>query len=592
MVQFVSLLPFGLLILIPGVILLYVLKQKSEDKEISSLYLWRETYKNMEVSSPWEKFKNNILMYIQIAVILSLILALAGPYLASTRMRAKNMVLVLDNSGSMNAIYGEEKSRLEAAKQQAIEYVEKWNDNIAVTVISCNQNAKVLLSGATDTGKIKESILNIEPTDIAGDLEPSVSMVNSMSEQWDGYEALFFSDSSLDMGKVKGSFVDVSSDGVNGAIDYVNHTKEKDGSISVVAKVSNYGKKEISSDINLYLNDKLLRIENSDVLQPKESTMVFFDAIKPSEYKAGETLVLKAEWNQRDALKEDNTAYTVVREKEEQKVLLISKQNVFLEKVIGTLEQVNLYKANTLEEAKDSGKYDLYIFDGVMPKELPEGNLMFLDPTASEVTKDLFQVTDTEKNGGVVKVEEQAFTQMVSKDFSFGVNQYKKIQPTTKAKVFLKAEKDKVGFMEYISGRNVAVLAFNLHSSDFALQTEFPIIMNQLFGNLLNGYLLEKAQVTAGEEYFVDQVSYRKDKAGVYTIEGKTQKGKVKEKLVVNFPTYQESALGVPVKVTQGKAKKGTVVEGIKNTRDIKTPIILIVMLLFGIEWVVYLKNR
>lgn len=590
--QFVNLLPFSLLILIPGIILLYVLKQKSEDKDISSLYLWRETYKNIEVSSPWERLKNNLLMYIQIAVILGIILALAGPYLANSQAGSKNMVLVFDNSGSMNTVYTDKKSRLETAKEQALDYVEKWNGNVNVTLLSCNQNSKVILSGCSDTNKIKEAIYNISPTDVAGNLEPAVSMVESMAEQWDGYEALFFTDNSINLGKVKGNVVDISSEGNNAAVDYVSYDYGKDGSISVVSKVTNYGTEITSSDVNLYFNDKMVGIENSGELAPGESTVIYFEPVTTKDYENKGTIVIRAEWDQKDALENDNTAYTIIRENDEQKVLLISKQNVFLEKAISTLENVTLYKANSMEEAKGSGKYDLYIFDSIMPEEIPDGNLLFINPEDSKVTKDLFQVKG-KKKGAIINICEQKYTQMINKDFTFGVNQYQQIEPAGKAEVFLQADKDKVGFLEQVGNRQIAVLGFDLHASDFALQMEFPILINQLLGDILQGYMLRENQIIAGEEYLVNQVSYTKEQAGIYTIEGETIEGKVEESLAVNFPTTTESSLTKAVEVSQEEsAKTKTATDTIRNTRDIKTPIIWLVLMLVGLEWGIYLKNR
>lgn len=590
--QFVNLLPFGLLILIPGIILLYVLKQKSEDKDISSLYLWRETYKNIEVSNPWERLKHNLLMYIQIAVILGLILALAGPYLANSQTGSKNMVLVFDISGSMNTMYTDKKSRLETAKEQALDYVEKWNGNVNVTLLSCNQNAKVILSGCSDTNKIKEAIYNISPTDVSGDLEPAVSMVESMAEQWDGYEALFFTDSSLNMGKVNGNVVDVSNEGVNAGVDYVSYDRGEDGSISVVAKVTNYGTKRVSSDVNLYFDDKMVKIENSGELAPGESTVIYFEPVTKKDYQNNKTVVIRAEWNQKDALENDNIAYTIMREKEEQKVLLVSKQNIFLEKVISTLDHISLYKANSMKEAKGSGSYDLYIFDNTMPEEIPNGNLLFINPKDSDVTKDLFQV-EGKKKGAIVNVCEQKYTKMIDKDFSFGVNQYKQIKPSGKAEVFLQTDKDKVGFLEQIGNHQVAVLGFDLHASDFALQMEFPILMNQLLGDILQGYILQETQIMAGEEYVVNQVSYTKEKAGIYTIEGENAEGKVEEILAVNFPSATESSLTKAVEISQKESVKAkTATNTIHNTRDLKSLIIWLVLVLVGLEWVIYLRNR
>ena len=73
--------PFFLLILIPGIIILYLLKQKTVDMDYSSLFLWKEALKNTEATNPWEKFRNNLLMYLQIAITLLIIFILARPYL-------------------------------------------------------------------------------------------------------------------------------------------------------------------------------------------------------------------------------------------------------------------------------------------------------------------------------------------------------------------------------------------------------------------------------------------------------------------------------------------------------------------------------
>lgn len=593
--HFVSYLPFGLLVLVPGIILLYILKQKSEDKDISSLYLWRETYKNIEVSKPWEKLRNNLLMYLQIAVVIGLILALAGPYIAGREGDVAHVVLVIDNSGSMNATYAKQKSRLDTAKEQAVEYVEQLNDNTDVTLLSSNQTAKVVLAGGKDKQRMKEAIYSLENTDVAGDVNAAVSMAESMAEQWKSYEAVFFTDSSVNMGKLDGDIVDLSSEGSNGAIDYVNYDYEQDGSLSVIAKVTNYGSKTISSDVNLYLNDKMVAIEKVTDLAPGKDTVVYFKNVaKPKSKK--EATTIKAELNEKDDLNRDNVAYDVIREKEEQNILLVSDQNVFLEKALLTLDHVKLYKATSFEETDQSKKYDLYIFDGIKPETIPDGNILFVNPKETGEYGDLFSVTGKEKSGTLVTIKAQDFTESIDTDFSFGVNQYRKVTPKAKADVFLQSEEDTLGFLEKINGRQVAVLAFDLHNSDFALQTEFPILMNQLFGKILNSYLLSEAVITAGESYEVNQVSYVKEQAGLYTVEGESTEGKTTEPLAVNFPSTEESKLTTDVEAIKdkdgktSKAKAGDTIQ--RKTRNIKNPVILLALVILILQWIVYLRRR
>ena len=75
-----SLWPLTLLITIPLVILLYILKRKYREVQVSSSLLWKEAYKNTQANTPWEKLKVNIMMILQILVILLLIFALMSPF--------------------------------------------------------------------------------------------------------------------------------------------------------------------------------------------------------------------------------------------------------------------------------------------------------------------------------------------------------------------------------------------------------------------------------------------------------------------------------------------------------------------------------
>ena len=44
---------------IPIIIMMYILKQKFEEREISSVYLWQQVLKDIEVNTPWQKLKKN-----------------------------------------------------------------------------------------------------------------------------------------------------------------------------------------------------------------------------------------------------------------------------------------------------------------------------------------------------------------------------------------------------------------------------------------------------------------------------------------------------------------------------------------------------
>ena len=102
--------PLALLALVPVIIFMYLLKQKADKKEVPSLFLWRETYHNIEANTPWEKLKKNWLMILQIILFLILIFALMSPYLKNLGKSNQHVVVVIDNSGSVDEL----KEKVEA----------------------------------------------------------------------------------------------------------------------------------------------------------------------------------------------------------------------------------------------------------------------------------------------------------------------------------------------------------------------------------------------------------------------------------------------------------------------------------------------
>ncbi len=98
---FTNLWPLFLLSTIPPVIMLYILKRKYKEEVISSSLLWREVYKNTRANTPWEKFKKNIMLLLQIIIILSTILALMSPFISIGGKSYKNIIIVIDNTASM-----------------------------------------------------------------------------------------------------------------------------------------------------------------------------------------------------------------------------------------------------------------------------------------------------------------------------------------------------------------------------------------------------------------------------------------------------------------------------------------------------------
>src|SRR5436190_7309857 len=101
------------LIAVP-IIILYMLKLRRREVEVSSTLLWQLLMRDREANSPWQRLRRNLLLLLQLLLLSMLVLALARPFLHVPTIAAGTVVVLLDGSASMNAT-DVEPSRFEAA---------------------------------------------------------------------------------------------------------------------------------------------------------------------------------------------------------------------------------------------------------------------------------------------------------------------------------------------------------------------------------------------------------------------------------------------------------------------------------------------
>lgn len=614
--------PLALLVTVPGLILLYMLKQNAKEHTIPSVTLWQEVYQNMQASTPWERLRNNLLFYIQLLLILLFVLALASPYFKSGGKVHSNLIVCIDNSGSMNGMYDDDMVKLDAAKEKAIDYISHYKGDSMVTVASANQTAQLLLSGSGDRGSIRNAIQNIESTDTAGNMETTVTLLQSVTSQLPDYEVVLFTDSDVSLGSLQATVVDLSpvtdAAGKNVSVDYVSHAVSEDMTADVLAKLTNHGSKTAEGEVNLYLDDRLLAVSGYEI-EGGKSAGIYFDKIsaKTVEEAMENSGILKVECNERDALWEDNVAYDFFAADESKNVLLVTDQNVFLEKSITAGSDINLYKTNSITHLEDTMKYDLYIFDGEVPEEVPEkGNLLYLNPKedAGIGGKTIFQVEEILKNAWI-DVKEHEVTNYLE-DYTFGVSRLSAMKKPEWAQDFFTSGIYSAGFIGDVDGRCVAVLGFDIHKTDFPLQTEFPIFIHNLMRACLGSSVIPAKKtdagtvlplnLSAGEEALViapdasrkkisasESLYHDTKKAGLYSVTvTRENEEEIKENFSVAFP-YSESAISGKITVTSDKGEKaadnGT--KDIAGGMSLRIPCIILLMLLVMVEWGVYSKR-
>ncbi len=598
--RFFSYWPFLFLMLIPPVVMLYFLKQKPEEKEVASLYLWDKVYKSKEVNTPWERFKKSLLLFLQLLAILLLVLALTDPFLNFRGKDYQNVILVIDNTGSMEAKYND-NTRFEEAKKRAEKFIGSLRTGSRISIISSGNTPKVEVSGTTDKAEALLRLKEMQPMDLSGDINETVSLVKSMAKQYESYRAVFYSDGNVDIKDLNAEIVSLTSKGDNVSLDYISHSKEKNG-LKVMVRVTNRSDKDLNREICIYGDDKVLAVKKIDI-KAGETKTVYFEGIAIKDDH------LKAQITEKDDLMNDNTAYDVIKQGETQKVLLVTSKNLYIEKALSTVNNVELYKASSIDGLKLSDKYNLYIFDGVVPSVLPsDGSILFVNPPDNS----LFQVNSTVE-GGLGEVIEDNVTKYVTGAI-FNVEKQRDMVIPQWGKPILKVNDKDAAFIGEYKNRKYAAIGFDLHKTDLVLNAEFPILMHNLCSYLVDTGLMVKTDYLCGDgvevnaqadggDLVVDTSYGTKEiiplryplknfsatyKPGVYKVTQKFGDAEKSNIFAVNFPTDKESNINAQVSNTDSKAKTALS----KMSGIVLQPYLIMGLIaLMALEWIAYVRR-
>src|SRR5688572_19264233 len=130
--QFLTALAFFLAALAIPIILLYMLKLRRKQVQVSSTLLWMQLLRDQQANAPWQKLKRNLLLILQLLILAALVLALARPALQVPTIATGSAIVLLDGSASMNAT-DVTPSRFDEARRSVQELIDGLSGTSTMT---------------------------------------------------------------------------------------------------------------------------------------------------------------------------------------------------------------------------------------------------------------------------------------------------------------------------------------------------------------------------------------------------------------------------------------------------------------------------
>ena len=500
--NFLSPTAFLLFGLAAPIVMLYILKLRRRREPVSTLMFWEQIFKEKQTTSLFQKLKHLLSLLLQLLFLTLLVLALARPQFAFMAKSARQIILILDHSASMNTVDGT-LSRLALAKQQALRMVDNLRFIDEMMVVSCHTQPVIHSPFTNHQKSLRHAIESIAPTDVKTDLQPALVVAHSVAQTKPNPEIVIFSDfhqiSDALLTQLKNSPSDTKVHllSVNlGAERNVGITQFRVRKSLVNAfdyqtllTVINASVQEESFNVELYLNDALLDVRPY-TLAPGESKSELFANFTPEGGR------LKAVLDVEDALSTDNVAYAALPKREQIPVLLVTPNHPFLENALAVDEKLDL--TIVAPDRYDPGVvgYDVIIFDRYNPPTLGDGNYMFIYPPKEGA---IWPIGESLETPIITEWErEHPILRYVHLDNVQITEAYQVKVPAT-ASVLVRSFEDPLLIVEEAPNRRIVFVAIDTLKSDLPLRIAFPLIVANTIQWFQGKSEIEEYHLQAGE---------------------------------------------------------------------------------------------
>ena len=407
---------------------LYFLKLRRVPLEVPSTYLWSRTVEDLHVNSLWQRLRNNLLLWLQLAAVGLLALSCLNPGCDGTELSGDRFIFVVDRSASMSATDTPDgRSRLAEAKQQICAIVDQMKSSDVAMVISFCDDAKVEQSYTNTKSLLKKKVNGIRQTQRSTDLTEALLAASGLANPGrssdqeseidiqvaDALNAtlMIFSDGAFEsvtdfqMGNLSAIYHPVGSPveppaNLGITAFSLNDQMESDGEVQVFARLQNSGLEKQTVGVSLLVDGELADAQQVEVDGINSATLNF--DLSGDIAQIANAIPLELRIDATDCYMQDNVATCVLNPPRIIKTLVLTDDRSFLE-LATTTDRLQKF-ANVefkdrefleTEEYKENtvlGAYDLVVYDQCVPKTMPRCSSIFigaLPPTGWKELKKL-----------------------------------------------------------------------------------------------------------------------------------------------------------------------------------------------------------
>lgn len=457
------LMPLGFLGLavLPVIVAFYMLKKKTTPLTVPSILLWERLNRLTSTAFNINKILKNILLYLQLLAALLIVLALANPMMRMFNKNDLDAVIIIDTSISM-AVTHQGISRLEEGISIIESLVDKKGSISDIAIIAAGNNAEIISGLTKSKNQLKASLANIKITTEQPNISEAFLLAHSLVEQLEGANIILVSDGNfgeIDYTVPNFTYMAVGKQGVQNL--YIENMVVEGTRLQVT--VGNNGDEHLSTFVGIYDHEGNLVGRRQVQLNGGSVETYIWRNLPPSPW-------FKGELELNDQLLEDNTIYGVNIANTNNRILLVTEGNPFLEKALLLNPDAQLSKV-------ESGKYqdglstqfDIYVFDGFLPEKLPDAPILVFDPP---YPSEHFTLSTPKNVSNIYPSQSKllSYTEFddVTIHFSKTMEQGRAVLGSNVGNIIVEIDNQ---------GYPLVVFGFPIQAGDFHLRPAFPIML-------------------------------------------------------------------------------------------------------------------
>jgi len=399
-------------IIIPLLLLLYFLRLRRQPVRISSTMLWERAVEDLHANTPFQRLRPSTLLLLQLLALLLVVLALMQPQLEGGSAKEGTHVILIDRSGSMTTVGTNGTSRLDQAKDDAIDLVNQIyggglfsSSGGETMVIAFSDHAEVVAPFTDSKQQLVHAIDAIQRTLGKSIIQDALKLARAytitVDPEKDGLSSsefaqleLFsdglvedFQEQALQGGESLKYHMIGSSDATNIGISTIDAKRADESSdeVQVFLSLLNTNSQREKVEIELRIDDIPVGVQEVQIPKqadglPGVASLVFVPFSMP---KSG---VIEARLLRDDALAIDNQASLIIPPAKELKVLVAEEGAPIVRTVLQgmPLAELKVVNGSTLRAMIESGEtssYDVVVVRNIRVDSLPQGKyLIFGEP--------------------------------------------------------------------------------------------------------------------------------------------------------------------------------------------------------------------